>query len=220
MKRYFGLLLLLLIAVLTVSSAQDALTGKKVILAGSIQAALGAKAWDSNGEITRMKEVSGGVFEFAAAFPKGSYEYKVAVGGTWDENYGLKGAKGGANIPLNVTVDGTIVKFVFTINPLTVLDSVNNPAEVKAPDSLPAVNLEPAAPAPSAVAAGVTRLTLHYSRARADFDGWNIWAWGAAPVATDGKQYNFTESDAFGKTAVIDIPGVHTKLGFIVRQGN
>ena len=35
---------------------------------------------------------------------------------------------------------------------------------------------------------GVTRLTLHYSRARADYDGWNIWAWGAAPVGTDGKQ--------------------------------
>ena len=66
MKRYFGLLLLLLIAALTVSSAQDALTGKKVILAGTVQAALGGKAWDSNGEITRMKEVSSGVFEFAA----------------------------------------------------------------------------------------------------------------------------------------------------------
>ena len=221
MKRYFGLLLLLLIAALTVSSsAQGTLTGKKVILAGTVQAALGAKAWEPNGEITRMKEVSSGVFEFAAAFPKGSYEYKVAIGGTWDENYGKEGAKGGANIPLNVTVDGTIVKFVFTITPITVLDSVNNPAEVKAPDSLPAVNLAPAAPAPSAVVAGVTRLTLHYSRARADFEEWNVWAWGAAPVTTDGKPYAFGESDAFGKTAVIDIPGVHTKLGFIVRKGN
>ena len=158
MKRYFAGLLLLLVAALTVSSAQGALTGKKVILAGSIQAALGAKAWEPNGEITRMKEVSSGVFEFSAAFPKGSYEYKVAVGGTWDENYGKEGAKGGANIPLNVTVDGTIVKFVFTFQPITVLDSVNNPAEVKAPSSLPTVNLEPAAPAPSvAAAAGVTR---------------------------------------------------------------
>ena len=137
MKRYFAGLLLLLVAALTVSSAQGALTGKKVILAGSIQAALGAKAWEPNGEITRMKEVSSGVFEFTAAFPKGSYEYKVAVGGTWDENYGLKGAKGGANIPLNVTVDGTIVKFVFIDSEKMILDSVNDPTVVKAPDSNP-----------------------------------------------------------------------------------
>lgn len=228
MKRYFGLLLLLLIAALTVSSAQDALTGKKVILAGTVQAALGAKAWEPNGEITRMKEVSSGVFEFAAAFPKGSYEYKVAVGGTWDENYGKAGEKGGANVPLSVAADGTIVKFVFTINPITVLDSVNNPAEVKAPDTIiPSsayfVSLTTPAPPPSSnfiLNQDVTRLTVHYSRARADYDGWNIWAWGAAPVTTDGNAYNLSESDAFGKTAVIEIPGVHTKLGFIVRKGN
>ena len=61
--------LLLLIAALTVSSAQNALTGKKVVLAGTIQAALGGTAWQPDSEITRMHEVSSGAFEFTAAFP-------------------------------------------------------------------------------------------------------------------------------------------------------
>ena len=32
--------------------------------------------------------------------PAGSYEYKVALNGAWDENYGAGGAPGGADIPL------------------------------------------------------------------------------------------------------------------------
>ena len=32
--------------------------------------------------------------------PAGSYAYKVAIDGSWDENYGAGGAPGGADIPL------------------------------------------------------------------------------------------------------------------------
>lgn len=35
--------------------------------------------------------------------PAGSWEYKVAIDDSWDENYGVGGALGGANIPLNLT---------------------------------------------------------------------------------------------------------------------
>jgi pullulanase len=250
MKRLVGLCLVLLAGVLALTgSAQTALTGKKVILAGTIQEALGGKAWDPAGEITRMNETASGVFEFVAPFRAGRYEYKVAVGGSWQENYGLRGEPNGANIPLTVTVDGTIVKFVFNLEKKEILDSVNNADLVKAPQAYfvslttpnpppppateftnpapPQITLTTATPAPPPVSSttltwnadSATRLTLHYQRARGDYDGWNVWAWPAAPTGGDGKAYPFMGSDAFGKTAVIDVPGKHTRLGFIVRKG-
>jgi pullulanase len=213
-------MLALVAAVIAVGSAQTgALTGKKVVLAGSIQKALGGKEWDPSGDITRMTETAAGVFEFTAAFPKGKYEYKVAVGGTWDENYGKNGEKGGGNIPLEVSADGTIVKFVFTYDKKEILDSINQAAQVTAPSSVPAASTAAANAAP-AQPDGTTRLTFHYQRARGDYDNWNLWVWGAAPQGTDGKSYPFTGSDDFGKVAVLDVPGVHTKLGFIVRLGD
>lgn len=45
--------------------------------------------------------------------PAGSYEAKVAVGGSWDENYGEAGAPDGANIPFAVPEDGTLVTFTW-----------------------------------------------------------------------------------------------------------
>ena len=43
--------------------------------------------------------------------PAGRYEYKVALNGSWDENYGAGGAPGGANIPL--TAPGGAVTFTY-----------------------------------------------------------------------------------------------------------
>ncbi len=227
MKRLAVWLFILTTVALAVSSVQpgqaqtgQALTGKQVILAGTIQAALGGKAWDPGGEITRMTEVSSNLYEFVAAFPKGNYEYKVAVGGSWDENYGRGGEKGGGNIPLNVNTDGTIVKFVFAYEKKEIADSVNNADQVKAPETVPVAAAAPVAQPASAQVSGTTRLTLHYKRARGDYDGWNLWAWGAAPQGTDGRAYPFTGKDDFGSLAVLEIPGVHSKLGFIVRKGD
>ena len=38
----------------------------------------------------------------SSEFPPGTYEYKVAVNDSWDEDYGADGVNGGANIPLTV----------------------------------------------------------------------------------------------------------------------
>ncbi len=219
MKRFLLALTLVLIALLSVRSDPiQAQSSRVVRLAGTIQEALGAKAWDPAGDVTKMEETTPERYEFVAAFPKGSYEYKVAINGTWDENYGKKGEKGGANISLMVTADKQIVKFVFEYTKKTIVDSVNNPDLVTAPETVPTR----AAPVAVAQAApeGNTRLVLHYKRPRADFDGWNVWAWGSKPKGTDGKAYNFAGSDDFGKTATIDIPGKHSEIGFIVRKGN
>jgi glycosidase len=109
----------------------------KVVFPGTIQAALGAQAWNPNGTETRALEVSPGVFELVVALPRGRYEYKVALNGSWSENYGKGNQRDGSNITLEVPVDGSIVKFVFDNNQKRVLDSINNPTEVQAPTSVP-----------------------------------------------------------------------------------
>ena len=130
----------------------DAQAGLKVRLPGTIQAALGGKEWDPAGDVTLMREVSPGVYEFVAAFPKGSYEYKVAVGGAWTENYGKGGAKDGPNIALVVPADKTIVRFVFDATKKTIQDSINDAAAIKAPATVPAAAAAQAAPAAATVA--------------------------------------------------------------------
>ncbi|HEX2862937.1 MAG TPA: hypothetical protein VHN99_00085, partial [Deinococcales bacterium] len=88
--------------------AQSATSGLQVVLAGTFQSVLGGKDWTPSDEAGRMTESSPGVYEFVASLPKGSYQYKVALGGGWTENYGKGGAAGGANIDLVVPKDDTI----------------------------------------------------------------------------------------------------------------
>ena len=51
---------------------------------------------------------------YAADFdvPAGSYEFKVTINGSWDENYGQGGAPGGANIPLVLEGDAEL-RFIY-----------------------------------------------------------------------------------------------------------
>ena len=44
--------------------------------------------------------------------PAGTHEYKAALDGSWDENYGLNAQPNGANIPLTLAAD-TTVKFFY-----------------------------------------------------------------------------------------------------------
>ena len=42
------------------------------------------------------------VWKRTVTLPAGGYEYKAAIDGTWDENYGAGGARGGANVALDL----------------------------------------------------------------------------------------------------------------------
>lgn len=54
-----------------------------------------------------------GVYRFSTSdLPAGSYEGKVAINESWDENYGAGGEPNGANIPFTVT-EGNTVTFVY-----------------------------------------------------------------------------------------------------------
>ncbi len=109
-------------------ATQTSAGGLKVIFAGTIQAALGGKAWDPNGAVTRASEVRPGVYEFVGRLPQGDFEYKVALNGSWDENYGADNKLNGANIKLRVPANGTLVRFVFDRTQKRISDSLNDPS--------------------------------------------------------------------------------------------
>jgi len=54
----------------------------------------------------------GGVYAGTFSLPAGDYEYKVAIGGSWAENYGVGGVRDGANAAYSLTAT-TDVTFVY-----------------------------------------------------------------------------------------------------------
>lgn len=108
-------------------------TPGRVILAGTLQSALGGRDWDPDGETTQMIEVSPDVFELDTVLKKGNYEYKVARNGTWAENYGQKFVPGGANLSLIVASDNTPVRFRVDFRRHMIANSIQNPQEVSVP---------------------------------------------------------------------------------------
>ncbi len=68
---------------------------------GSFQALVGcAGDWDPACEATALADMGDGTYSATFTIPAGEYEFKVAVGGSWAENYGVDGERDGANIPL------------------------------------------------------------------------------------------------------------------------
>ena len=86
----------------------------RVTLMGSLMSELGCDAdWSESCTATDLAATGDGqVWEFVAALPAGSYEFKVRLNGSWAENYGAAGAANGANIPL-VLEDAAELRFVY-----------------------------------------------------------------------------------------------------------
>jgi pullulanase-type alpha-1,6-glucosidase len=85
-----------------------------VTLVGSLQSELGCPGdWQPECAQTALAPVAGspGLFRGSFSVPAGAFEYKVALNGSWDENYGAGGAPGGANIPL--TAPGGVLTFTY-----------------------------------------------------------------------------------------------------------
>lgn len=83
---------------------------------GSYQKALGCSAdWDPGCLRSWLQDPDGdGTFTFVArTLPAGSYEVKVAIGESWDENYGAGGERNGPNIPFSVATDCTPIRFSY-----------------------------------------------------------------------------------------------------------
>jgi glycosidase/fibronectin type 3 domain-containing protein len=81
---------------------------------GSFQSELGCGGdWDPGCLRSWLQDIDGdGIYSFeTTALPAGSYEGKVAINESWDENYGQGGVPGGANISFSVPTDGALVVF-------------------------------------------------------------------------------------------------------------
>lgn len=94
----------------------DAATSTIATVPGSFQSELGcAGDWDSSCLRSWLQDPDGdGRATFStAALPAGTYEAKVAINESWDENYGAGGTPGGANIPFTVPAAGTQVTFSY-----------------------------------------------------------------------------------------------------------
>jgi pullulanase-type alpha-1,6-glucosidase len=75
-----------------------------VTVVGSLQDEVGCEDdWSPGCEASGLQPVAGtSTYEGVLTVPAGTYEFKVALDGSWDENYGEEGAPGGANIPLHL----------------------------------------------------------------------------------------------------------------------
>src|SRR5437667_9240911 len=83
---------------------------------GSFQSELGCPSdWDPSCLRSWLQDPDGdGIYTFeTTALPKGSYEAKVAINESWDENYGAGGVPNGANVSFGVPYDNAKVTFSY-----------------------------------------------------------------------------------------------------------
>ncbi len=91
----------LTLGVVPVVASPAAAEDRRVRIVGSLQSELGCAAdWDPACDATEIELVDGSTYSGVFTLPAGAYSYKVAVNGSWDENYGAGGAAGGADIPV------------------------------------------------------------------------------------------------------------------------
>jgi maltose-binding protein MalE len=79
------------------------------------QAGCGA-AWDPACEATAMTVGDDGLYRITIEMPAGDWEFKVALDGSWDVNYGSDGALNGPNYTLSVAAAGPVT---FVYDPAT-----------------------------------------------------------------------------------------------------
>ncbi|MBC2961103.1 alpha-amylase family glycosyl hydrolase [Nocardioides deserti] len=98
-----------------VTTAAPTPARESVTVAGSLQDEIGCAAdWDPACEESRLAfDPSDGRWHASFELPAGSYEWKVAVDGSWDENYGAGGAAGGDNLVLDVPEGGATYRFTW-----------------------------------------------------------------------------------------------------------
>ena len=101
----------------SIAQAAAAVKAGDVVLVGTVQSKLGAgNDWAPADGATLMKPIGNGKYQFKGKLPKGNYEYKIAIGGSWNENYGAGGASNGGNIALKLSAPQEVT---FTYDSIT-----------------------------------------------------------------------------------------------------
>jgi glucoamylase len=94
----------------------DSVNSVITVAAGSFQSELGCSSdWDPTCLRSWLQDPDGdGIYTFqTTALPAGSYETKVAINESWNENYGQGGLQNGPNIPFYVPFDYALVTFSY-----------------------------------------------------------------------------------------------------------
>src|SRR2546421_719942 len=87
-----------------------------VTLAGDFQSELGCPGdWNAGCLRSWLEDLDGdGIFTFETrSIPVGTYDAKVTIGRSWDENYGAGGLRNGPNISFSVTAPNQRVLFTY-----------------------------------------------------------------------------------------------------------
>lgn len=97
-----------------------------VVVIGDMQRALGCNTnWSANGTCTRLEFIAGAnIWRGTFTIPAGNYEYKIALNGDSDENYGDSATLNGDNITLRLS-QPTTVTFYYDHFTHWVADDVN-----------------------------------------------------------------------------------------------
>jgi pullulanase len=120
--------------VLTVASAAGGgPQPTSVTIAGSFQSELGCPGdWQPECATTHLAfDATDGVWQATFTVPAGDWEYKAALNGSWDENYGANATSNGANIGLSLGAP-TTVKFYYSHETHWVADNKNKVIAVAA----------------------------------------------------------------------------------------
>lgn len=106
-KPLVNILSVLIISLATMSSfAQPAIVG-------NLQSEIGCSSdWLPDCSESHMSEVAPGIWKSEFSIPAGDWEFKVALGDSWDVNYGAGAELNGANIPFTLA-ETTSVQFYF-----------------------------------------------------------------------------------------------------------
>jgi pullulanase len=130
--RRIGSLMTLFILITAVSSIALAQTPdlpppESVTIAGTLQPQLGCSGeWQPECEASQLiYDAENDIWANTWELEAGSYEYKAALNGSWDDNFGLLGEYYGPNIPLDV-LENMAVTFTYDHNTGLVTDSINN----------------------------------------------------------------------------------------------
>lgn len=131
-----ALLLLAPLAPSPASAAPADAAPTAVAVAGDLDHVLGCPAdWSPDCDQAQMtRRANDGVWSLTANLPAGTYAYKAALNTSWDVNYGLHAAPGGADIPLVVPDGGATVTFLFDETTHWITDTVAEPIATAAGD--------------------------------------------------------------------------------------
>ena len=121
-RNLLTLVSLLILWGTSIATAQD-----QAVLAGSLQTSLGCPSdWApdcAQSALTRADNDA--IWRATYSLPAGSYEYKLAINGGWDENYGAGAVPGGDNITLQLGEEAA-VRFYYDHQTHWITDSRNS----------------------------------------------------------------------------------------------